>query len=199
MNRLGNIISYVTDRVTHALEFINTDHAYIHEGIAFKAHLYVGDLAGAASVSFSFKTPTAKYCHFKDLRLISVGASVVAEIYRGTTVYPLVVDDPGDPPAELLGPSNVNDIVTTATGVVVLKTPTFVTAQAGVIWDYIINPGASTNQFQSVSDTKLGENYEMVMKPNTYYVIKITNLSVGGGDAASAVHVKLFWYEEDNG
>ena len=109
MNRLGNIISYVTDRITSALEFINTDHAYIHHGIAYKSHLYVGNLAAAASVSFSFKTPATKYCHLKDLQLISVGASVVAELYRGTVAAPLVIDDPGDPPAELLLPNNVND------------------------------------------------------------------------------------------
>lgn len=55
MGRLSSIETYPKDRITSALEFINTDHAYIHHGIAYKAHLYIGDLSAAASESYSLK------------------------------------------------------------------------------------------------------------------------------------------------
>ena len=188
----------IIERVTGAPASINTDHKYIHEGIAYKSHLNVGALAAAASESYSLKTPAEKYLHFKNLKLQSVGASVKVELIRGTTANPLTIDSAGDAASELTGPHNVNDISTNTTGVTIKKTPTYTDVKDGETWDYIIAPGSSTNQFQSVADSKLGENFEYVLKPDTYYVITFTNLSAGGGDAASDVNLEMFWYEEDS-
>jgi hypothetical protein len=189
----------IIERVTGSPSVIQTDHKYIHVGIAYKAHLNVDALAAAASESYSLKTPAAKYLHLKNLRLQAMGASVKVEIMRGTTANPLVVAGAGDAASELTGPHNVNDTVASVTGVVIKKTPTYTDDKAGEVWDYVRVNGDTTNQFVSTSDAKQGENFEWVLKPDTYYVIKFTNLSAGGGDAASGVELEMFWYEEDDG
>ena len=201
MSYKNAIIKYYNafqERVTGAVANINTDHKYIHEGIAFKAHLEVGDLAAEATESYSLKTPPEKYLHFKNFKLTSVGASVKVEIFRGTTANPLTIDSAGGVASELVGANNVNDASSLATGTEIKKTPTYVGAESGEVWDYIIAPGSSTNQFQSVSETSVSDNFEYVMKPDIFYVIKFTNLSGGGGDAASDVGLDMFWYEEDS-
>lgn len=189
----------IIEHVTGSPSVIQTDHKYIHVGIAYKAHLNIGALAAAASESYSLKTPAGKYLHFKNMRLQAMGASVKVEIMRGTTASPLVVASAGDAASELTGPNNVNDNSANVTGVVIKKTPTYTDNKAGAVWDYVTVLGDSTNQFTSVMDAKQGENFEWVMKPDTYYVIKFTNLSAGGGDAASGVELEMFWYEEDDG
>lgn len=198
-NELGNKLYNAHEGITGGISIINTDHRFIHKGIAFVAQLDIGTLAAEATESYSFKTPASKYLHFKNLKLSGVGASVKLEIMRGTTDNPLVVDSAGGVATELTGANNVNDNSTTVTGVVIKKTPTYTTNQDGEVWDLITIPGSSTNQFQSFADASFGDNFELVMKPDTYYVLKVTNLSPALGDAASDVIVKMLWYEEEQG
>lgn len=188
-----------TEDFTSGVKTINTDHAFIHQGIAFKMHLDIGDLAAAASESYSLKTPANKYLHFKNLRLSGVGASVKASIIRGTASNPLTVNSAGSAASELIGPANLNDNSATSSGVTVKKTPTYTNNEDGETWDFITISGESTNQFQSATESRGNENEELVMKPDTYYVLTITNLSGGGGDAASDVILTAFWYEEGQG
>lgn len=191
----GETIEILTD----AVRVIPTDHAYIHAGIGHKFSLNIGTLNAAASMSFSFKTPASKYIHFKDLKLTSMGAGVRLDIRRGTSATPLVIDSPGSAATELVGPNNLNDNSTNVSGVTILKTPTYTGGATGTIWDSIQIVGDSTNQFATVVETKISDNDELVMKPDTYYVFTITNLSAGGGDAAQQVFVNGFFYEEDAG
>ena len=198
----SNIIDYLKDaveRVTKAFAIINTDHKYIHEGIAYKAHLSIGDLAANSSISYSFKAPEKHYVHFKNFKLYGVGATLKMELIRGTEDDPLVIDNPdsgtidGD---DLVGPHSVNDFKVIETGVTIGKTPTYTTNQDGETWDQVVLPGSSTNQFQSSDQTSVSDNFEYVMKPDGYYVITIINTS--SADAAEDVGLEMFWYEEDS-
>lgn len=188
-----------TESFTGGVKSINTDHAYIHDGIAFKASLDIGALTAQASESYSFKTPEAKYIHFKNLRLSGKGASVRAKIVRGTTGNPLTVDSAGESATELVGPSNLNDNSSKASGVVIKKSPTYTNGESGEIWDFITISGESTAQFQSTSESQGNVNEELVMQPDTYYVLTITNLSAQNGDGATDVVLTGFWYEEARG
>lgn len=189
----------IIERFTGAVKSINSDHSYIHDGIGYKAHLDIGALSAAASESYSFKTPVDKFCHFKNLRLSGKGASVRAFIIRGTETNPLTVNSAGSTASELIGPVNLNDNFSNASGVVVKKTPTYTNNENGEVWDFITISGESTNQFQSTTESQGNVNEELVMQPDTYYVLTITNLSAGGGDAANDVVLTGFWYEEDMG
>ena len=193
-----NVLRGLLERVTKMFPVINSDHAFIHEGDAHKARLDVGTLAHGASEEYGFKTPKELYVHFKNLKLTSVGATVAVELKRGTTTNPLTVNSVSSATSELTGPHNVNDYSSKTSGCAIGKTPVYKDGtENGELWDKIIAPGSGTNQFQSVSQTMMSDNFEYVMKPDTYYVIEFENLS--GEDAASDVALELFWYEEVDG
>jgi len=194
ISRQTEIAELAQERVTLATRIINTDHSYIHEGIAFKAHLYVDVLAGAASESYSFYAPTGKYIHFKNMKLAGIGASVKIEMFRGTTANPLTINSAGTTAAELTGPNNASDVSAIVSGVVIKKTPTYTDSETGEVWDAAMIVGSSTNQTVSSGDVQMSENFELIMKPDTYYVLKVTNLTVS--DAAADVNIDMFWYEE---
>lgn len=194
-NRARNIIEHVTG----APKSINTDHAFIHAGIAYKAHLTVGELNRTISATFSLKTPVDKYLHFKNFHLFGVGATLRFRIIRGTAAAPLNIDDPDGGTigaGDLVGPNNVNDVHGNASGSVFGKTPTYTGGAEGVVWDQVILPGAATNQARSAAMSSVSDNFEYVMKPDMYYVIRITNLATGAD--ATDVGLEMFWYEEDD-
>lgn len=164
LKRISEVSNNAEEGLTLALRVINTDHAYIHDGIGFKSKLFVDTLAKTASESYSLVTGT-KHVHLKNLVLVAVGASILVELIRGTTADPLVLNSAGSTATELTGPHNVNDNSEHVTQVAIKKTPTYVDNQDGAVWDAVLAPGASTNQFQSVSDVSMGENFEYVLKP----------------------------------
>ena len=60
---VGRILESWRDRVTQSPKFIDTDHAYIHEGGAFQT---VFEGAAAASTDrYAFVTPADKYVHWR--------------------------------------------------------------------------------------------------------------------------------------
>jgi len=191
------ILVGMTERVTQGMNVINTDHGFIHQGIAHKAHLVVGTLAQASSVEFSLKTPVGKYLHFKNFNLYGVGATLRFRLIRGTTAAPLTIalPDSGTIGAnDLVGPHNVNDVGNGASGTVFGKTPTYTDAKAGATWDQVVLPGSATNQVRTAAKSSVSDNFEYVLKPDTYYVIQISNLAAAAG--ATDVGLEMFWYEE---
>ena len=102
IQRLTQIFEKSRESITEGVNVINTDHSFIHKGIAFVSEINIGALAAAASESYSFKTPVGKYLHFKNFKLSGVGASVKFEIMRGTTANPLVIDSAGDAASDVI-------------------------------------------------------------------------------------------------
>ena len=186
-----------TERVTGAPKYINTDHALIHAGISYRLIFDIGVLVDGVSVEYSFKAPEDKYVHFKNLSLSSEGATVKAELMRGTTENPLVIDSAGTADNSIIGPNNKNDDSENTSDSIILKTPTYDNNQDGEVWDRILVSGSSTNQFQSVADIQTSEKEEYVFKPDTYYVIRVENID--GADNASDVILSSLFYEEADG
>ena len=144
------ILNGFRERVTGGAANINTDHKYIHEGIAYKAHLQVGSLAASNGMAFSFLAPANKYVHFKNFKLFGVGATLRMRLIRGTTANPLTIDNPDSGAigaGDLIGPHNVNDVSANVTGVEIGKTPTYTGGASGEVWDQVILSGSSTNKF----------------------------------------------------
>jgi len=194
-NEMDAVVN-VIENFTGGYRCINTDHAYIHEGIGFKANFYIASLAGSGTVSFLFQTPEEIYVHFKNLQISGLGSTVRVDILRGTTAAPLVIDSVGVAATELLSQANLNDNSVTDSEVVITKTPTYVTSQDGAVWDVLIMPGETTATRPSVAETSSNDNIEAVMKPDSPYVIKLTNLTA---TAATQVYFSAFWYEEAMG
>lgn len=182
------------DSVTDGVRMINTDHSYIHSGIAYKAHI---ELATFAEGEYLFHTPEAKYLHLKNIKVSCIGGSVRVALKRGTTENPLVVDSAGSATiTELLPPSNLNDNSEQVTGVVITKTPTYVTAQDGEDWVLIKVNGTATNQSISSDSYSTSDNEEYVLKPDTDYVLALEQV---GADVPTNFTIMLFWYEEGQG
>ena len=186
----------VVEDYTGGYRMINTDHGYIHDGIGFKANFYIASLADSATVSFLFHTPEELYVHFKNLQISGLGSSVKVEIFRGTTANPLEINSEGVTATELLSQSNLNDNSDTESGVSITKTPTYTDSKEGEVWDVLIMPGDTTANRPSVAETTSNDNVEVVMKPDTPYVIKLINLTE---TAATQLYFSAYWYEEAMG
>ena len=186
------------DRVTNGVTVIDSDHSYIHEGIAFKAHIELASVT--ADVDYTFKTPADKYVHFKNLRLTALGGTCKLSIRRAKGDNPITFTGTAEAPndgssaaADLTGPHNCVDY-NYESGVVIKKTPTYDNDEDGEIWDFVTVVGDSTNQFTSVAETRLSTAEELVMKKDTYYIIRFERVITE--ETPENVHVSMFWYEE---
>jgi hypothetical protein len=196
--QINDEIKEAHDRLTGGRKVTDSDHSFIHKGIAYKAFLAIGDLAQGASESFSFYCDDADvYVHFKNLFLKSFGASVKVELIRGTTASPLTIDSAGGTASELIGPNNLNDNSTNTSNIIIKKTPTYTDSEEGEVWIQTSVSADSDNKFGSSGTFQGTPNEEIIMKPETYYVIKVTNVHATA-DAAE-VGISMFWYEEDEG
>lgn len=177
----------VIERVTGAFAEIDTDHKYIHEGIAFRAHIEVGQISG--DVEFLFRTPEKKYVHYKNTTLVVAGGSSKLQIIRGAEVTD---SDDFDTSLPLLtGPANLNDVSSNESLVEITKDPTYTGGEA---WRTEVVYGDSSNQFSSLIETKSFDNEEMVMKQGADYILKLSRY----GSDTPLISLSLFWYEEDD-
>ena len=177
----------VIERVTGAFAEINTDHKYIHEGIAFRAHIEVGEISG--DTEFLFRAPAGKYVHYKNTTMQALGGSVKLQIIRGVEVTDSDAFDSSLP--LLTEPANLSDVSDNNSLVEIAKNPTYT---SGEVWRTEIAYGDSTNQFTSLIETKSFDNEELVMKPGGDYVFKLSRY----GSDTPLVALSLFWYEEDS-
>ena len=188
------LLTSADEGLTGAVRVINTDHAYIHDGIGFKAYLDIGELS--TTEEYLIRPNEMKYLHFKNLTLQALGGTVKVSIKRGTTANPLVIDSDGSAATELTGPNNLNDVSDATSGVVITKTPTYVDNQNGEEWAVIKVLGDATNQFTSVATTNANDNEELVFKNNTPYILRVEPI---GTETPENVFLTTFWYEEAEG
>ena len=197
--RISDLFQNTLERVTGMVPAINSDHAAIHEGEAFRAILEIGDFGEVTKIEYSLKTPAGYYVHFKNLRLVAVGGTVKVTIRRGTSENELRIDSAGETATDLVGPNNLSDVSTKETGVVIKKTPTYDTDGdgdgEGEAWEIVKVVGDETNQFTTVAETQGSPYEEIVFKPDTYYVIELEEVT----DSPTNIMLTMFWYEEGEG
>ena len=182
----GTFINFAdsTERLTKAIRTIETEHSYIHEGIFFESYNKF-TLAAAATRLVTMKTPAAKYLHYRPTNLTTSADKITVEFFEGATVTAAT--------GTAAIPSNHNRNSALASGVTLLDAPT-VTAN-GTKFAQVYIPGA-TGTGGTRSGASAGvSNSEWVLKPNTTYMIKVTNGSSGAND----IQVNFQWYEEDMG
>ena len=196
---ISSLFQKTLERVTGMVPAINSDHAAIHEGEAFRAILEIGDFGEETKIEYSLKTPADLYVHFKNLRLVAVGGTVKVTIKRGTEENELRIDSAGETAADLVGPNNLNDTKDIETGVVIKQTPTYDTTGdgdgEGEAWEIVKVLGDDTNQFTSVAETQTNPYEELVFKPDTYYVIELEEIA----ESPTNIMLTMFWYEEEDG
>lgn len=174
------------ENITGGIKNINSDHALIHDGIGMGFSIYNATMTTGQVKEYSFKAPTTKYAHVKNLTVQTLGGSVKMEILKGVTV---TVDTGTAVPI-----SNLNDNSTIVATATIKASPTYT---GGTVWATSYALADSTNQTTGMGDYIENVNQELVTKSaGTYYVLKITNLTT---DTIGPVVATGFFYEESEG
>lgn len=179
------ILRGMREDLTKYVGTIDSDHAYIHQGLAF-TYAKVVTLGNGATKACILKTPaasTGKYIHWRPLSVSSANAGILVE-FNESVEYTGGSDETDDvwnrnrnldptirPTASLVD----GTVVITDAGTALSK------AQFGA--------GGRPNR---ASGGDGGADEEIVLKPSTDYMIRITNQ----GTSDNVVTIALFWYEE---
>jgi len=169
------------ERITRSPKFIDTDHAYIHEGIAFQKVF-----SGAESPStdkYVFLTPAKKYVHWRPADI---------DIPKGQLIFSVYEDATGAStgPAGWTPVTGIYNHSRTSTAIASVKIYSATTSSGGPEIDtFPVYGGTGPGQTkQGASD---GKDLEWVLARNTQYRLEI--------NTTQAYHVRLYWYEEDDG
>ena len=179
-NVITQAFSNFMERFTQFVGVIQSDHAYIHDGIGFSGLIETGSISAAYYIAFT--TPaasTGKYVHLRPATISSDANSVKYVLYEGDTFT-------GGTAVTAI---NKNRNSSTAAATTVKKGVT--TTPAGdIIAGGIIGSGGRP---QSTAGGATGSEHEIVLKPDTDYIL---SLNPAG---ATNVFLDVFWYEEGTG
>ena len=181
---IKNAFVTAIERITGAFRTIETEHAYIHEGIFYESYNKFTLAAGAKRV-VTIKPAAGTYLHYRPTNLVTSADKVTIEFYEGATVTAAT--------GTAVTPSNHNRNSTLASKVTLLDAPT-VTAD-GTKFAQVYIPGATGTGGTRTGASAGVSNSEWVLKPNTVYMIRVTNGSSGSND----IQVNFQWYEESMG
>lgn len=188
-DKLQNIFLSAFERFTGFLSVIQSDHAYIHHGLAFTYIGTTGNLSASASTSIEFTTPTVasgKYVHFRPTFLSSSANYLTMSLQEASTTT-------GGSDV-LSSIKNRNRISSNTSSMQTLKTGVTVSV-AGTEID-LIATGVSGGETNKSGGQGGGADQELVLKQNTKYTITFTN---AGTVTATIGLYKIFWYEEATG
>jgi hypothetical protein len=184
-NALETVFKRAFERFTGFLSVIQSDHAYIHQGIGFMYNGTTSSLSASSSTSIEFTTPTNKYIHYRPTMMTSSANYLTASLKEASTTT--------GGSSVLSSILNRNRISTTASTMQTLKTGVTVSV-AGTEIDFMatgVNGGGSSEFGGST-----GSEQEIILKQNTKYTITFTN---SGTVTATIGTYQLFWYEEETG
>ena len=170
------------ERVTGAPKFIDTDHAYVHEGGAFDVFI-----TSTASAVHRFKTPaltaTSPYIHFRPASVTVNAGTLTYQIYDTNTSGDKLTGGAAFTPVNRKYGSDKVSGVTVAVGVATSSTD-------GFVEKYRRLAHGGTGPAQTRIGVSKGEALEWILKPDTEYAIYLTV------STASEIGANFFWYEE---
>lgn len=158
---------YRVDRFCGAQVAISEEHWVVHEGFAFLFTHFIDNLANAGEAELLLKVPANTYPHIHQLDLAAGRGDVRIEIFEGPTT-----SSDGTP----VSAPNQNRNSTNTPGLNVFHTPT-VSADGTKFWDHWLHPTASGSGGRQEGLVLSPMGTELVLKPETNYLIKITNNS----------------------
>lgn len=189
LSYIAGALKKAIERLTGYVGVVQSDHAYIHDGIGFHVTNVV-TINDGATLKFQFKTPDAldsttgkqKYIHW---RPSSIGTSAAGVRY---TLYEASTSISGGSDVTVL---NMSRVSTKTSNMQTFKTG--VTATEGTALQFGVF-GTAGNPAKAAGGGGGSEN-EQVLKSNTEYTVNLVNL----GGANSSVSYDFFWYEEEKG
>lgn len=179
---IGNISKILTkarERFTKFISVIHSDHAYIHQGLAYTAILSATGIT--ASYKIGFKTPASGKCiHWRPLTGSTSAAYTAVTLYEGnsytsgSTVTPINRNRDGFYDSVTDMQDFKAGVTATLTGLTIQKSGFGTEGNAA-----------------SRSGGGDGANEEIILKRDTEYVIDVIP------SAETDVIATIFWYEED--
>ncbi|MGM0409199.1 MAG: hypothetical protein ACQEQF_00435 [Bacillota bacterium] len=188
----GNPVRLKADKITEAMNNINTDHSYIHRGIGYQTEFKIPSLTAGSSKSLLLKTGVDKYNHIKNIGLNGLGASLRVEIknsFSGSNIT--------NSGSELLDINNLNDNINNPAKSELRTSGVSFTGTSGSSWHSFEIKGNSAGNQVTSGELSQNPNEEIVTKNDSYYHIKILNIS--SADDAVDVYFRMFLYEEKYG
>ena len=184
---IGQTLTKWQERVTESPKFIDTDHAYVHEGIAYDA-FWTGGIT--STVHFQFSTPAAKYVHF---RPAGVGIDGGVATFRIFAVTPETSS-----PTPVSGGSTFTPVnrkhTSTSASEVTFNTEIDTSSTASYVLKYQTAVYGGSGPGGSRTGQSKGEPLEWIFTPGRTYVFTLTQ----GATEITAATLNLFWYEEAN-
>jgi hypothetical protein len=171
MDKNGNRAAEV-DYYSHELKVIAGEHAAIHGGYYYRA-FFQKDVAGSGTANMLIQTAnTANYLHFR----YEVDAEAEASIlfYEGVT----------HAAGTAFTPQNANRNSSEASETTIKTDVTETIGTAVTLVEMVIGSGKTYGGGATAE-------YEWVLKPNTQYLILVTNQTA----TANEVNILLSWYE----
>ena len=183
---VGSILSDWQERVTQSPKYIDTDHAYIHEGAAFDAWDFAAALSGSRVCGLVI--PADKYLHFRPANLAVASGMAHFRLFLCATSTGTALSGG----STAFAPVNRNHNSTQAS-VVAFRTGADTSSTAGYVEKYSTKVFGGTGPGQTRMGGSKGEPLEWVLNPNRTYAVYVTTT------AATEYGLNLFWYEEDGG
>lgn len=171
----------VYDEISDAITVISEPHKLIHDGFVYKAWHKFTAVADAGNADMLLSVPADIFPHLHDVRVVVGAGDCDVRVYEGTTTSS---DGTAVTPRSL----NRNGTVDTP-DLDVFHTPT-VTGVGTEIRNAWVPPTA-TGVGQSNSGAVEDPDYEIVLKPSTKYLLRVTNNSGGAID----IHTQIYFYE----
>lgn len=162
---------------------IDSDHAYIHKGIAFTYSSNTGELAAAATYVVSITTPANKVIHLRPAMIHASANIMELRIARESTV----TGGSAGTPVNRNQYTRQSSAVSIAYGVTLSAEGTVIDAL------YAGQQGAGSGRTGGAG-TPSAE--EIILDTETVYSFRFANI---GATTASTCYFRLFWYEETKG
>lgn len=179
--RMTEIIEQEQEGLTGYTAIIDSDHAYIHDGIAYTAIINTGSISSAYDVAFTTPSEASgKYIHWRPIGVDTSANYILATLREGdaftggTTVAPINRNRLSD------NTTDMQAFVYNAT-----STPVGTIIQQGGI-------GSAGNP-RSRSGGGSAAAQELVLKQGTNYVLTLDPYG------STVANLSLFWYEESAG
>lgn len=177
----NNKIRNIVESVTGSIKTIPIDHTNIHEGKSYSA-FNKSTIASGATLSFSFKTPTVGYVHYRPAGIFPSGDNINLDLYEGAAI---------NLAGTTIISSNRNRISTEVALSEIKVGTTFTTNGTLVPGLSAFLPG-TTGAGQTRSGNISQGNDEIILKKDTVYRL----VAINGSTAANTVGFNFNWYEE---
>lgn len=169
------------ERLTGYVGTIGSDHAYIHDGIAFTS--IISAAAVAAAYDIAFTTPTVesgKFIHWRPIGITTSADYVDVKLREGDSFSG----------GSTITPINRNRLSTNTSKMQAFVANATATPSGTVVQSTGIGTAGNA---AARGGGGAGAEQELVLKQNTNYVLTLTP------DSATDIIASLFWYEETAG